>query len=295
MTRKLIFTSTFLTLFFFQFSFGQAEFQKLMKQLLSTDYPDYQWRNIPLNGYGVATTYAGNKPSSHSLAFLGGTYAFFGLKKVPSSADSLMIPNEIIEAPCSPGINTTISLKRNNIFQAILPNIVSLFSFSATVRDSLSKYAVVEDLEVCDRRIQEGAATQYIKNLKTDPLLIQEKYNNDELIFVVRDVVIKKLKVSITTGRLVSGDFEARLHDAGNTVVGDSAQLAVKLSKLTSSTYTLEIATPVVAGFLAVKKGADSRGETVKNTQAAITGWNKKWMIQTVPIKNDKAVIKPRR
>jgi hypothetical protein len=103
------------------------------------------------------------------------------------------------------------------------------------------------------------------------------------------------LKVSITTGRLLSGDFDARLHDAGNTVVGDSAQLAVKLSKLTSSTYTLEIATPVVAGFLAVKKGPDSRSDIVKNTQAAITGWNKKWIIQTVPIKNDNTVTKHRK
>ncbi len=268
-----------------------SDFQKTMHDLLSHDFPKYQWRNIPVNGYGVATTYAGSRPGARNLRFLGGTYSFFGLKRIPANADSLMTPNEIIEAPCSPALNTTLQLKRDNVYKAFLPSIVSLFGFNAEVKDSLSRNATVNEMVICDRRIQEGAASNYIENLTQDPLQIKRNYNNDNLIMVVKDVVIKKMKISIQAGSRLAAQLDVELKGKLTKVVGDSAALGVKLSKLKSRTYQLEITTPVVAGFLAVKKGADSRGEAVIKKESAITGWSDKWMIATVPAQKDKPKI----
>jgi hypothetical protein len=283
----MAFKLTFVLCLVVSSSFAQSDFQTTIKNLLKKDFPKYQWRNIPLNNYGVATSYAGPKPQSSKLQFLCGTYAFFGIKKIPANADSLMRPSEIIETGCSPALNATIQLQKQSVFKAILPNIASLFGFSASVSDSLSRNAVVDELEICDRRLQEGAANSYIENLTKDPLQIQKNYINDNLIMVVRDVVIKKLKISIKTGSKLSSEFDLKLLGKLKKVVGDSSQLSMQLKKLSNTSYEMEITTPVVAGYLAVKKGKDSRGEIVKQDESKITGWGKEWMITPIPAPKD--------
>lgn len=290
-TQKVTFS---LLLFFFTTLFhinsnGQSDFRKAMTTLLKKDYPKFQWRDIPVNNYGVATSYSGTNLKTASLKFLSGTYSFFGLKKLPTTPDSLMIPNEMIELGCSPDVNTQIQLKRDIIFKSILPNIVSLFGFNASISDSLGKNVTIDSLEICDRRIQEGAADNYITNLPQDPLGIQRSFNNDRLVMVVRDVVIKKLKITINTGRKLATDLDAKMGEKAVKIVGDSSSLSFKLLKISNTLYTMEITTPVVVGTLAVKKGITDRGgHNNLIDDSKLTGWNKKWVITETPVINSK-------
>jgi hypothetical protein len=295
MLYKSILSVAFFCVLHFQSGFAQSDFQRVIRTILSKDFPKYQWRNIPVNGYGVATTYRGTKANSKKLSFLGGTYAFFGLDNIPSNADSLMRPNKIIEAPCSPELTTTIEIHKAGIFKAILPMIASLFGFSASLSDSVNRSASIDTLEICDRRIQEGAANLYIEQMKNDPLQIQKNYDNDELIMVIRDIVIKKLTVTINADSKLASSINANLLGKPQKNVGDSANLGVQLSKLTKTTFKMSITTPVVVGYLAVSKGADSRGELINSTDYLSTNWSKSWRIVSVPAYNDKKIVKKRK
>jgi hypothetical protein len=289
MPTKLVIFILFFAQFFCFTSFGQADFQKTMKGLLKKDFPKYQWRNVPVNNYGVVTSYAGNGSNTSKLKFLCGTYSFFNLKKLPVAEDSLMVPNEIIEVACSESINTTVQLQKQNIYKAILPSISSLLGFNASVSDSLSRKAIVEDLVVCDRRVQEGSVNAYIESIKNDTKQIKKNYTNDNLIMVVRDVVIKKLKISIKVGTNLATELDAKLLGDLEKTFGKGAELSVQLKKITSRDYSLEITTPVVVATLAVEKGSNTRAEK-KKEDALITGWSKKWTITSIPVADDTAI-----
>jgi hypothetical protein len=290
-TKLTIFVLIFAQ-FFCLTMFGQADFQKTMKNLLKKDFPKYQWRNVPVNNYGIVTSYAGHGSNTTKLKFLCGTYSFFNLKKVPVAMDSLMVPNEIIEAPCSESINTTVQLQKDNVYKAILPSISSLLGFNASVKDSLSRKAIVKDLVICDRRVQEGAVNSYIESITDDTKQIKKNYTNDNLIMVVRDVVIKKLKISITVGSKLATELDAKLLGDLEKTFGKGAELSVQLKKITARDYTLEITSPVVVATLAVEKGTNTRGEKAKTDEALITGWGKEWMITSIPLTDDTTVNK---
>lgn len=290
-------TLLLLGLLAFQFNstLAQSDFKKVMQSIFQKDYPRYQWRNIPVDGYGVATTYGGKKPNSSRLIFLGGTYAFFGLTKPPSTADSILRPNNIIEAPCSPSLNTSIELHKAGIFKVLLPSIATLFGFSATLSDSVDRTATVDTLEICDRRIEEGAAVNYIESMSKDPLQIQKNYRNDELVLVVRDIIIRKMVISITADSKLASSLDLKLLGSLQKVVGDSAELSVQLSRLSKTTYKMTVTTPVVVGFLAVSKGADSRGELINSKDYIATSWSKKWVITEVPVRHDTKAVTQRK
>lgn len=290
-TKQTIFVLIFAQ-FFCLATFGQADFQKTMKNLLKRDFPKYQWRNVPVNNYGVVTSYAGHGSNTSKLQFLCGTYSFFNLKKLPVAVDSLMVPNEIIESACSESINATVQLQKENVYKAILPSISSLLGFNASVSDELSRKAIVEDLVVCDRRVQEGAVNSYIESITNDTKGIKKNYTNDNLIMVIRDVVIKKLKISIKVDTKLGTELDAKLLGDLEKSFGKGAELSVKLKKITSRDYTLEITSPVVVATLAVEKGSNTRGEKVKTDEALITGWGKEWMITSIPLTDDKGVNK---
>lgn len=290
-TKLSLFVLIF-THFFCLTAFGQADFQKTMKDLLKKDFPRYQWRNVPVNNYGIVTSYAGNGSNTTRLQFLCGTYSFFNLKKLPVATDSLMVPNEIIEVACSEEINATVQLQKQDIYKAILPSISSLLGFNASVSDSLARKAVVEDLVVCDRRVQEGSVNNFIESITNDTKQIKRNYTNDNLTMVIRDVVIKKLKISIQTGTNLATDLDAKLLGDMEKTFGKGAELGVKLKRISNRSYSLEITAPVVVATLAVKKGANTRGEKVKKDEALVTGWGKEWMITSIPLTDDSKVKK---
>ncbi len=254
--------------------FCQSNFKTTMKSLLGKDFPNYQWLNVPINNYGVATCYAGTNTNTKKNSFLCGTYSFFGIKKLPQSIDSLLIPNIMIEKGCSPSINATIQVEKKSIYKAILPNIASLFGLNASLTDSLAQNAVIDELEICDRRIQEGEVNTYIEDFKTDPKEIKKNFRNQSLILVVKDIVITKLKISIKSNAQLAAELDLKLKGKLVEHVGDNAEIGMYLKKINNSTYTMEINSPMVIGFLAVKKGDATRGGNKGNdNDFKLTGW----------------------
>lgn len=244
-------------------SHGQDFSKSMAKIFTGNQFKHYQWQTYPVSDYGVGTAYRGTSNQPTGGTFLCSTYACLSAQKSdPSTAEGLskwLIVSAdsndttgYAAAPCGGDLDAALQRNSKWAISALVPQLLGVLGLNANASNDKTAKTVLTGATACNRKLYQVKAIQYLTRTDhPDTYGVAAAYNNNRLVLVLEDVVIKSFDFQVTTTGDLKAGFDSKLNNDPTKKFGAGSDLQFNLEKTANDQYHLKSTTPLVVGFLA--------------------------------------------
>lgn len=233
----------------------EAQYTKKMikgiKKAIGRDLKDYQFFSYPRNNYGVITSY---EETISDYNFLCDTWYCIGVTTPPTDIVSWLTVNGYVAEGNGGQVNLTEKVKKKFALNVALPKMYQVIGVEGQMNSS----------SVLSTTVSFGSA--YFRQLRRDPILkyigdlpqnssVKTAFDAGKLAYIVADVVIKDLTVTIEVEREMDLVLKTKVGETGTKLFSDS-ELEVGLTRTQEGTYSLKVDKPVIVARLGRKQPA---------------------------------------
>lgn len=262
-----------------------AQYNKRMiraiKKSLGNDFKGYQFLSYPRNNYGVITSYTDRV---NNLNFICDTWFCLGVNNPPADLQQWLTVNDFVAEGEGGSITFSERDKKKFAMDVLLPKIVQVLNVGAGFSSSSVTNTSLSIGTAYVRVVRKAKIQQYLGGLpNTEPM--KQAFNEGSLVYIVSDVVIKDLTITISIEQEQEASLKAKVGETG-TKVFNSASLEVSATRERAGTYTFSVSKPVIVARLAKKQP----GGGMMGNKADYTEWKD---VKNLPLPPDQDLSIP--
>jgi hypothetical protein len=253
-----------------------------VRQVLGSDFDDYQFFSYPTDNYGLATCYRANDLTKD---FICDEWNCLGIPDsfVQQHPEMRLTLNGFAAMGVGGAITLSESEASSLAMDFVLPQVNTVLDVEGGFDAKRVTKTALRINQATVRRLRMNTMLDYLRGLDSTNE-IKRAYLDNNLAIVVADIVIDKMVVDISVDSEMSSKLSAKLDPGISTKVFSGGRLGFTISSSTSGRYTIDITNPVVVAYL-VKRGDTSHRQPPGNLAFVApedSDWNE-WIRIRVP------------